>query len=262
MSELNFMHENIAGIYNYCDRWCEKCSYTNRCLLFKQEAEREIKYILKDENQSDDEHNSMIIDEELEDLKEIIEQNSDMDFDEDANSLFEDEDEEDMEEYNENFFDENDFDVDSDMKESAPLIQLAEEMFDDFENYYKELKLHFSEEVEKYDTSVPLIKNLQTLSWYIPQVTVKARMCYWNKKHLEKAKNEISREVDEEMLNVSSRLAYLGLEKSISALNEILKQYKEIESETKLFLSQVKIMKKMLLEEFPNGRTYKRPYFD
>lgn len=22
----------IEGIYNYCDRWCEKCSFTARCL--------------------------------------------------------------------------------------------------------------------------------------------------------------------------------------------------------------------------------------
>jgi len=24
----------ISGIYNYCDRWCEQCHMTNRCLLF------------------------------------------------------------------------------------------------------------------------------------------------------------------------------------------------------------------------------------
>ena len=22
----------ISGIYNYCDRWCERCSFTSRCL--------------------------------------------------------------------------------------------------------------------------------------------------------------------------------------------------------------------------------------
>ena len=55
MSELDHMHENISGIYNYCDRWCEKCSYTNRCLLFKREAERDIKHILNDEDPNDPE---------------------------------------------------------------------------------------------------------------------------------------------------------------------------------------------------------------
>lgn len=25
----------IPGIYNYCDRWCERCAFTNRCLNFE-----------------------------------------------------------------------------------------------------------------------------------------------------------------------------------------------------------------------------------
>jgi hypothetical protein len=31
MSDENF----IPGIYNYCDRWCEKCAFTSRCLNYK-----------------------------------------------------------------------------------------------------------------------------------------------------------------------------------------------------------------------------------
>src|SRR5882762_7584400 len=27
----------IAGIYNYCDRWCERCPFTKRCLVFATE---------------------------------------------------------------------------------------------------------------------------------------------------------------------------------------------------------------------------------
>jgi hypothetical protein len=29
--------ELIPGIYNYCDRWCERCSHTARCMLFVRE---------------------------------------------------------------------------------------------------------------------------------------------------------------------------------------------------------------------------------
>ncbi|MCO6479171.1 MAG: hypothetical protein J5I94_21230 [Phaeodactylibacter sp.] len=29
----------IPGIYNYCDRWCERCPFTGRCLLYAQEQE-------------------------------------------------------------------------------------------------------------------------------------------------------------------------------------------------------------------------------
>lgn len=24
----------ISGIFNYCDRWCERCSFTSRCINF------------------------------------------------------------------------------------------------------------------------------------------------------------------------------------------------------------------------------------
>lgn len=29
----------IDGIYNYCDRWCERCRFTDRCFLYHQEQE-------------------------------------------------------------------------------------------------------------------------------------------------------------------------------------------------------------------------------
>lgn len=32
---------NIPGIYNYCDRWCERCSFTGRCLSFKMSEARD-----------------------------------------------------------------------------------------------------------------------------------------------------------------------------------------------------------------------------
>jgi len=36
------MEENshfIEGIYNYCDRWCERCKYTDRCYSFQMDVE-------------------------------------------------------------------------------------------------------------------------------------------------------------------------------------------------------------------------------
>lgn len=266
MSELNFMHENISGIYNYCDRWCERCSYTNKCLLFKQEAEREIKHILKDENESDSEHYSKLLADEMEDAEKVFGPKSDPEnfldsLEDDEDFDFDEEEDEDEGDDFEEFLDENE-PGDDKKKEFNPLIHLAEEMFKELEAYYDVVKKHFQKEVEKYDLTNPLIKNLQILSWYIPQISVKIRMCFWGKKQLEKAKGKTSREIEEEMLNVTSRIVYLGIEKSLTALNEILSQRKELETETRLFLSTIKMIKKMFLEEFPKGQTYKRPYFD
>ena len=40
--KLKKMAENpdfIPGIYNYCDRWCERCAFTSRCMNFAMEQE-------------------------------------------------------------------------------------------------------------------------------------------------------------------------------------------------------------------------------
>ena len=31
--------KHIEGIYNYCDRWCERCSFTSRCAVYKSEQD-------------------------------------------------------------------------------------------------------------------------------------------------------------------------------------------------------------------------------
>ena len=31
--------DHISGIYNYCDRWCERCPLTSRCLVYATETE-------------------------------------------------------------------------------------------------------------------------------------------------------------------------------------------------------------------------------
>ena len=30
--------ERIVSIFNYCDRWCERCAYTSRCTEFQAKA--------------------------------------------------------------------------------------------------------------------------------------------------------------------------------------------------------------------------------
>jgi hypothetical protein len=32
--------DTIPGIYNYCDRWCERCTFTERCAIFEDENQK------------------------------------------------------------------------------------------------------------------------------------------------------------------------------------------------------------------------------
>ena len=39
LTELARNPDLISGIYNYCDRWCERCPLTSRCLVYATEQE-------------------------------------------------------------------------------------------------------------------------------------------------------------------------------------------------------------------------------
>ena len=269
MNELNFMHENISGIYNYCDRWCEKCSYTNRCLLFKQEAEIEIKLILNDEDKNDPE----VLTQDLADyFKEAF----------DHINKFRAEEDEEFEEFEKDDFDDDEDDeyddidgklfkqkIDDDERPSTflknadnPLILHSEKLFKDFYKYYDLLKSKFPDELDEKNPQKFLQQNLNTLGWYTPQIHVKIRMCYWNKHKLSKSKDPEFAEIDEEMLNVSARIAFVGIEKCISALNNLRQQNIVLQSETISLLATIQKIKEMFIAEFPTALTYKRPYFD
>lgn len=38
LTELASRSDFISGIYNYCDRWCERCSFSSRCFLYASET--------------------------------------------------------------------------------------------------------------------------------------------------------------------------------------------------------------------------------
>jgi len=39
LTELANNPDLISGVYNYCDRWCERCPLTSRCLVYATEQE-------------------------------------------------------------------------------------------------------------------------------------------------------------------------------------------------------------------------------
>jgi len=39
LTELALNSDFISGIYNYCDRWCERCPFTARCLVYASDDE-------------------------------------------------------------------------------------------------------------------------------------------------------------------------------------------------------------------------------
>jgi hypothetical protein len=43
----------IAGIYNYCDGWCEQCRFTDRCRVYAEEQRKMERHLLRGEDPDD-----------------------------------------------------------------------------------------------------------------------------------------------------------------------------------------------------------------
>lgn len=43
----------IVGIHNYCDRWCERCAFTDRCRVFAMEQRQWERHLLRGEDPDD-----------------------------------------------------------------------------------------------------------------------------------------------------------------------------------------------------------------
>jgi len=263
MSELNHMHENISGIYNYCDRWCEKCYYTNRCLVFKKEAERDIKHILNDEDRNDPEVFAKDIADNFQEAFNHLNNFMAEEYEEFEKDDFDLDDEDELDD---GFFKEE---LDDDERPSTflrnadnPLILLSEKLFKDFYKYYDLIKSKFPTELDEKNPQNLLQQNLEILGWYTPQINVKIRMCYWNNNKISKSINPELLEIDKEMLNVTARIAFVGIDNCISALNNLHQQKLALQSETISLLATIKQIKEMFVAEFPTALTYKLPYFD
>ncbi len=59
----------IAGIYNYCDRWCERCPATSRCMVFYRDNQKRESHLEKGEDPDD---LDTIIEDVREDFQEVI----------------------------------------------------------------------------------------------------------------------------------------------------------------------------------------------
>jgi hypothetical protein len=255
----------IPGIYNYCDRWCEKCKYTNHCSLFLTETQSEVDLILSDEDINDPDVYSKIVRDSLHKsfnkiLNEKDDENIDKYIDDDFSerSFGEDEDliedEDDYEDYEEIIAEENKF-----RNAEHTLIKKSEKFFDDIFAYHEVNENKFAEMKKTEDTTNPFHQSWDTLFWYSPQIHIKIRMCFYS---LEKLKRDIVNEFETEMMNVNSRIAYTGMEKIIEALRQLAEIKTEHEQILLLLLNSMTQIKEEFTEIFPEAVTFKRPYFD
>lgn len=247
---------HIPGIYNYCDRWCERCPFTSRCLNFEMSEEKFGD--LQDADISNEifwQKLSETLQETMSMLMEMAEERGiDLDSLEDEDSA----------------------DTASRLAEK-PVVHIIAHMgkayitktdkwFDEnvyiFEDDARQLAAIYALDPSRYQAdqadNVKLIDSVEVIRWYQHQIYVK----------LQRALHSVGNE-EFEILNGfpkdsdgSAKVALIGMDRSISAWGKMLKYFPHVEDNILDIVAHLERLRRRTEKEFPAARAFVRPGFD
>lgn len=244
MNEKDF----IPGIYNHCDRWCERCDFTQHCRLYYDER--------KQYNASEDKDDFMAIvsqnlDKALNMLQEIAEERG-IDLDDIDDEDFEKEQQKEKEiekhlltkkalKYT--------IDVDKWLKTNNHLESLKKE-------YLNNIDLGI--ETDKSDKALRMLEEaLNIIQWYQFQIQVKLSSALRYYPHNSDFEDEL-----QNMYHSSAKIACIGIENSMRAWQRLLELKHNHEDFILDMLLQLTQLKALTHKQFPLLKQYKRPVFD
>lgn len=240
----------IPGIYNYCDRWCERCNFTSKCSSYAMEEQRG--------NKTDDENEDFIdiVSENFKIAMEmLLEMAEEKGIDLNAIDYEVDEKEEQLEELAKNhplsvqsmeysnlvraWFDENE----------ATLHTFTQEI-----NQSIELGLADKDTINQFESVKDAI---EIIRWYCFQIHVK----------LMRALRHGAPDLDFEDAvqndsNGSAKVALIGTERSLGAWGVLYRQFPEQEDEILNRLRMLEKIRKGIFKAFPQVNEFVRPGFD
>jgi hypothetical protein len=245
----------IPGIYNYCDRWCERCAFTSRCMTYAIDEEE------PDDPESKDINNKAFWDK----LHSIFELTMEM-VRESAARMGIDLDAIDTEEYAQ----QNKIVCKKAEEQPYSLaamkyIKMVNEWFDS----NKELLEDKAEELQSLaladvpgaapaDDAVNINDCLEVIRWYQHQIYVK--LC---RAATSMFRGEFENlEYSAEDANGSAKVAIIGIERSIVTWGKLLNHFFEDERAILDILVLLKRLLKQAESSFPHARSFLRPDFD
>lgn len=255
---------HIEGIYNYCDRWCERCTMTKHCRNYTTNMAIEQKVSKVTDNP--DEQNKLFWEEMgkmMEDTMKLLEYTAKergFDLHELKNSP-----------ESEKLFQEKNERRKSMMK--SPLVLLARK-YDDTcrkliykenswliskqDEWKKMMELGIDE--ESFLKEHYLIKDaLEIINWYSPQMMVKLvrglsadpESIIWSEE------NGFPKDSDG-----SAKVALIGMNRSMAAWSKIMNVFPDMQNIILDILVMLEKMKNGTIAAFPDAEKFKRPGFD
>lgn len=241
MSEENKSY--IAGIYNYCDRWCEKCTFTSHCLLFTNESKIVTQEILKPGDSLD------------------IEKIFNMNFNESPDEL--------EDELLESLSDENSNEDKEDNSEinKYPLSKLADDFFLNSHSLIKKMDERYNFYALAGKRKVDSIFNsffeeFETFVWFYPLIAAKIKRAVSSKLEILKDDDEDMISIREYDMNGSAKISVIALEKTIKTLNKLFDKMPDFKNDISDLLVTAGELLNLTEEEFPGFNSFVRPGFD
>lgn len=252
LTELASNPDLISGIYNYCDRWCERCPLTSRCLVYATEKEDDYSSLTHDLTNEAFWRKLGTIFQETRDMIAEWAREADIDL-----NRTEDEDDPTQRKRKRQQVD------------NHPLANAGKKYANDASDWFREL----DQIVEVSDTwasgraterdvdSAEWLEDArEVIQWYQYQIAVKimrALSARIDEQQIDPELAEFPKDSDG-----SAKVALIGIDRSIGAWRLMQLSLPERESSIVPLLLQLERLRQRIEKTFPEAREFVRPGFD
>jgi hypothetical protein len=227
----------IEGIYNYCDRWCERCSYRSRCVLYAEEEKT------KGAPESDIENDAF-----WKRLEQIFQSTHDL-----LLSMM-----------RERGINPEDLPIvpatnRRDRKDSisSELLGAAQE-YQSMAQCWLDQYAEFDSSCFDNDPADGPESAIQVVQWYCFQIVVKLRRGLNGRQEFEEEQDEFAMED----ANGSVKVALIGIDRSIAAWSLLDQAYLQSSEMIHEILLRLERLRRRAEAAFPSARSFQRPGFD
>ena len=245
----------IPGISTYCDRWCERCRFTSRCLTFAISNDQ------SEDPETRDINNEKFwkkLTESFQVTLDLLRESAEKEGI-DIDDIKTDQDEEEII-------------ATKEIAHQHICSKIAEEYADQVDDWFLssgKLLEQTGREINKtYQLCLPNDKSealarsledaIETIKWYQFQIYIKMmRAASGKQKHNSEYFIEYQKDSDG-----SAKVALLGIDRSLNAWSVLLNFFPEAEDDLLNILANLEKLKNLIETEFPEARSFKRPGFD
>ena len=251
---------HIIGIYNYCDRWCERCTFTSRCLNYAMEQEDP----LKDDPEANDLSNKKFwnrISDSFKLTREMLKEDAER-FGIDIDNLPDDPElNKKLDERHEN-------------ARSHPVTKLADNYLIRVHEWMKTSKPLFEKKTDELRQKLLLqLKGdhpandadiisdaVEIIQWYFMQIEVKIARAF-SSRYMDEVEGWDDGDAPKDS-DGSAKVSLIGIDRSLASWGILLQHFPEEENTILDMLAHLEKLRKSVEKEFPDARSFKRPGFD